>query len=244
MVLGNPGRTGFLFISPPRESGVETEALVKVVASASTAALAAGLSFTQALVSPEAKDNVTVLLAAGYEVLADLLYLKLDLDDEGAPDEGDADLTWRRYGQYTEEQLGQIVLASYEGSLDCPRLAGVRRIADVIAGHKSTGVFRPETWWVAERSGSPAACILVNDSITPGMAEVVYMGVAPAHRGRGLGRAMLRRAARVTRAGGLHAVTLAVDSRNVHAGRLYEAEGFRQTDRRTAYALFRSPARP
>ena len=236
MILENAGKTGFLFYSPPAANGVDSPALVRVIRTASQDAIARGLSLTQSLVAPDARDDIGILRSAGYELLAELDYMRLNLDSQ-SPADDPADLTWRTYGQFDEGELSELIVATYAGSLDCPRLSGVRPIGDVIAGHKATGLFRPESWWIVSCSGSPAGCILVNDSSTSPAAEVVYMGVAPAQRGKGIARRMLRKAAAAARHRGRAALTLAVDAANVHARGVYEAEGFQPVDRRFAYAM-------
>jgi ribosomal protein S18 acetylase RimI-like enzyme len=56
--------------------------------------------------------------------------------------------------------------------------------------------------------------------------------VAPEHRGRGVGRALLRRALEVGEERGCHAVDLEVDSEHARAERLYRREGFVALSRR------------
>ena len=51
--------------------------------------------------------------------------------------------------------------------------------------------------------------------------------VEPAHRGRGVGRALLRAALEAAASGGAVAVDLEVDAGHARAARLYESEGFR-----------------
>ena len=83
------------------------------------------------------------------------------------------------------------------------------------------------------RSNVHGVCLM---NVTPdgSDAELVYLGLAPEARGKGIGQALL--------AHGLHAcsrsrcasVSLAVDTRNVFARRLYERNGFRRVSTRVA----------
>jgi GNAT superfamily N-acetyltransferase len=72
---------------------------------------------------------------------------------------------------------------------------------------------------------------------TPGRAslEVVYMGVSPPWRGKGVGDMLLMRAVQRARALRLNDITLAVDGINVAARRLYERWSFVETARRRAW---------
>ncbi len=58
--------------------------------------------------------------------------------------------------------------------------------------------------------------------------EVKLIGVLPAWRGRGLGRALLRWGVRHLQGRGVPTIALAVSAANMHALRMYEAHGFRR----------------
>ena len=69
-----------------------------------------------------------------------------------------------------------------------------------------------------------------------GSAELWAIGVAPANRGRGLGRALLRLGVAWLRAVGVETVTLSVSAANPNALALYETEGFVKTAQRDRWA--------
>jgi mycothiol synthase len=238
LVLESPGRTGMLFYSPVSGAGVEREVLADLTRTITQEALAGGLSFVQALLAPDAEADIAMLERAGYEKLTELTYMKLDLTDAHVW-RNDARLVWRSYEQFDLDELGELIDATYLGSMDCPMLHGVREVTDVIAGHKDTGIFTPQSWWIVEMKGSPVGCILVNDSRTVPASEIVYVGVVPSFRRQGIARVMLRRAAADARAEGRMALTLAVDTCNTYARKLYQGEGFHVTDRRLAYVIRR-----
>ena len=240
MVLASPGHIGMLFASPLDAPGVEADVLARVVRAVSLEALAGGELFVQSLAEPDAVERISMLAAAGFECLAELIYLKLDLGATPAST-GRSDLVWRSYGLFDEDELGRVIAETYEGSLDCPGLVGVRTMADVIAAHKAGGHFRPDSWWVvhlaADSGKGPAAgCILVNDA-NPLAAELVYMGVVPRRRGRGIGAAMVQGAAERVRTRGIKMLTAAVDAGNAYARRIYDRLGFVETQRRLAYMI-------
>ncbi|HUU60233.1 MAG TPA: GNAT family N-acetyltransferase [Phycisphaerae bacterium] len=233
LVLHHPGRVGFLFYPPVDGGGVDGMVLAEVVRAASGESLDAGLRFVQALADPGSDAEVEFLVAGGYEFLAELIYMELDLSQYRAP-RIDRPRECRRHGQFDEAELGALIRETYRGSLDCPLLVGVRDMADVLASHKSSGEFQPEHWWIVQEQGRPAGCILVNAAGRAETWDVVYVGVHPEHRGRGLGREMLRRAACAARARGARRLTLAADARNGYAMDIYEGEGFREVRRRIA----------
>ena len=236
-VMPVPGRTGTLFYSPTCVPDVETEALVEVVGAACRDALDAGATFVQALLKPDDSD-AKLVARAGLRQLTTLIYMKRELTPAQAPPaEQQQRLSWRNGLAFDASELQAVIEATYAGSLDCPELAGIRCVSDVVAGHKAAGNYRPESWWLAARSGKAAGCVLVNDSPSSPSADVAYMGVVPEFRGLSIGRTMLQRAIRQASRRGLAQVTLAVDRRNAPARRIYRSEAFRPTCSRLVHAI-------
>jgi ribosomal protein S18 acetylase RimI-like enzyme len=224
-----------LLHSPVDGPRVERAALRQVIEDISVEALGSGLSLVQSLLDEGSGADGDVLAEAGYRHLADLAYLRLGLDDQAwASESGGGGLSTVSWGGFTSEQLAEVVSRTYVDSMDCPGLSGLRRVEDVIAGHQASGTFTPETWWLVYRGDEPAGCILINR--TSGLsAEVVYLGVVPEHRRSGVARAMVRLASSRLSSEGLVQLTLAVDTRNAPARRLYAGLGFEETSRRVAY---------
>lgn len=239
MTVRNAGRSALVFHSPPRR-GADVEALAGVLGEATDAALAAGATFVQALLAPGAA-GAEAHLRAGYEYLTNLIYLRRRLD--APPAEEALKLTWAPLGDRGERELGRVIADTYVDSQDCPALLGRRRMEDVVAAHKANGVFRPESWLLPSLAGECVGCVLVNDSAgRADEAEVIYLGVRPAWRRRGIARAMLRRAMNQAAGRGRKTMSLAVDAANAAAVRLYESEGFREVDRKDVYARLPEPA--
>jgi len=233
------GRVGMLSHSPLDAPGVERAGVLAVVERAGRQALADGLAFVQSLVAPTRQADMAVLVSAGFRRLAELVYMRLDLAEPLAGEDRGR-YAWRSFRGYTEEELSSIITATYEHSLDCPALRGLRAVSDVIEGHKASGIFSPRSWWIVSVGSRPAGCVLLNDSTaSPGAMDLVYMGVASEFRGRGIGRAMVRRAARWARRRRRRFLTVAADTRNIYAKRIYDELGFRETLRRLAYILLR-----
>jgi ribosomal protein S18 acetylase RimI-like enzyme len=156
--------------------------------------------------------------------------------------EPNPDLDWRPFGPAIEEEFRAVLMATYAGSLDMPELDGTRGLDDILAGHRACGLFLPERWQLGRIPGEPAAGAVLLLSEVPGRDawEVIYLGLTPAARGRGLGRAVLRHALELARA---HTprLELAVDLRNTPAVRLYRAAGFAIRDRRTVHLAILGP---
>src|ERR1700683_5694294 len=73
--------------------------------------------------------------------------------------------------------------------------------------------------------------------VMPGVAHITQLCVLPAYRGRGLGRALLERAADALLRAGFAAITLTVTEANREAVRLYTSFGFTPRHRFDAMVL-------
>jgi ribosomal protein S18 acetylase RimI-like enzyme len=237
MLVQSAGKTGFLVHSSAAAPGVDFGALVSLISHVCRLGLSGGLSMVQELLTAGGAQDIAALARAGLELLAELIYMRQELCEAHAsvPVAGASRLN---YGQYEEPELGEVILRTYEDSRDCPRLRGVRRIEDIIAGHKASGIFCPEDWAIYYLGAKAAGCILINDIASGEDAELVYFGVVPEFRGMGISRLMLRDGAAQLLARGKRRLLLAVDARNDFACRLYESEGFKPTHRALAYAIF------
>jgi ribosomal protein S18 acetylase RimI-like enzyme len=117
-----------------------------------------------------------------------------------------------------------------------PELEGARALDDILDGHRAAGLFAPGRWQLGRIPGEPEAAAVLLLAAVPGRDawEVIYLGLTPAARGRGLGRAVLQHALELAREHVPH-LELAVDLRNTPAVRLYQAAGFTVRDRRTVH---------
>jgi ribosomal protein S18 acetylase RimI-like enzyme len=92
--------------------------------------------------------------------------------------------------------------------------------------------FVPEATWLlvyrAIPTQIPTPCGTVQGLHGEGWGAIQNLGVAPAHRGKGLGTQLLVRAANGFRAVGLRRMHLEVTTANSAAVRLYERMGFRR----------------
>jgi len=195
----------------------------------------AGAVLIQALIeeSPEQVGGRR-FLDAGFQFLAALDYLELKVKRAATMP---LDTHWDHecYRPETEQQFARLIPETYEGSLDCPVLDGVRAPEDILASHKACGVFTPEGWVLVRSKGEPAGLVLVNRLAERPVCELVYMGVAPRFRGRGLGTWLVAKAVDTARRLNCRTLTVAVDAGNAPACRLYEKAGFAAVGRRHAY---------
>jgi len=204
---------------------------------------AAALAYTrdaarliQVLTDPAGGDPLASALAeVGFARLAVLAYLRRDVRPLENKTPMPSGIEWIAYGLLRHRLFAETIARTYEGSLDCPGLAGLRTMDETLATHKRTGVFSPRWWHVALREGRPVGVVLLNN--LEGRGEIAYLGVVPEARGRGIGRALVERAIQDAAEMGLPLMGLAVDTSNAPAVRLYAAAGFREIRRRLAWFI-------
>ncbi len=214
------------------------EALLALVIHLKGEAEKQGVRLVQCLLEPDAALEVEVLRQAGFRRLARLDFLSRELSLaaglSGTVEAGPA-LSWVPYGPTVHAQFARTVMETYQGTLDCPGLNGLRTIEDILAGHKAAAVHDPAWWRLLVCDGPPVGCVLLGEVPFRRALELIYMGVVPGARRGGIGATLLREAVRLGRATRLERITLAVDAANTPARRLYERFGFEPCASREAW---------
>ena len=230
-----PGRTAMLFLSPPgNREGVELGA--EVIRHVFRGLAGAGTCLAQALVTPEELLEMQALEEAGLRRIAVLKYMEATLGRrERRPVELPEGCRTRAYREEDEALIGELLARTYVDTLDCPGLVGLRGESDILEGHKHSGIYRPEWWTLLFEGETPIGVCLVNESKTDRTAELVYLGIVPEVRGRGLGRLLLARSLSVIAENAVKKVVLAVDESNAPAYDMYRGAGFNDTIRRHAF---------
>lgn len=234
----SPGRTAMLFapnLSEFPESAAATEAAIR--GAMEDARTRGGIVLVQAMMEPADAAGKTVFAAAGLSQLATLTYMERqppvhppNPDSYALP----AGHELRPYSAQTHALFAEAILRSYEQTLDCPALSGLRDIEDVVAGHQAVGPFDPQLWSVLLRYGKPEGCLLLNEVPARHGLELVYLGLAPEARGHGLGRMLMQRVLAIAARRHFNVATLAVDASNAPAVRLYRRCGYTSVAQRVA----------
>ncbi|MFO0892349.1 MAG: GNAT family N-acetyltransferase [Isosphaeraceae bacterium] len=208
-----------------------------------------GVRIVQSVLDESASRQGALDLArGGLPKVTELLYLERDtrlpLAVPPPGPGGPPPIEWRPFRPAHEREFRELLQATYISSLDMPELEGVRSLDDIIQGHQAAGRFAPEFWQFGRVPGLDGSGIvlLLSDIPDRDTWEVVYLGLTPPTRGRGLGRAALARAVELARSH-TRRIELAVDTRNHPATRLYASTGFRVYDRRAVHlVVFREPS--
>lgn len=249
VAVRSPGRTSLLVLGPlpggpAGNSPPGGPAVAAALGGLVEQEMAHGCGLVQALLPPEQTAEARLLGECGFDRLAELIYLQAPLPgsllDAASPRDawpaqpGDGA---HPYAPADEPTFARVIAASYVHTRDCPALEGVRPMDDVMAGHRASGIFRPDLWFLFTRDDEPIGAVLLNEvqDRRGGSVELVYMGLVESARGQGLGRRMFHYAMRAARQAGYRRILTAVDAQNTPALRLYLGMGFSETMRRLAY---------
>lgn len=232
----SPGKT-MLLLAPgalPQHPDFDARPISEQLIQSVCKAYGDQVHLAQILLPTESSPAVAAFQACGFVLLGELIYLQRrvagDVPSSGWP----AGLELLPYDSQTHALFAQTIRRTYEKSLDCPALNGLRDIEDILAGHKATGDFDPAFWFVLANQGQGQGVLLLNPLQNQTAMELVYLGLTPEARGRGFGDALLRQALHCVRRAGRSDLTLAVDGGNAPALRLYHRHGLRRIGSRLA----------
>ncbi|MCI0334710.1 MAG: GNAT family N-acetyltransferase [Planctomycetes bacterium] len=196
------------------------------------------VEMTQVLVSSGDSEVVRVLEHVDFRQLTNLLYLTCESQRFPRERPKSADVEFITYDGTQRSRLMRLVERTYEGTLDCTSLNGVRHMDNVITGYQATGVYRPENWFIVRAGDADVGILLLADHPQAGHWELMYMGLVPEARGHGWGRQVTQFAQWLAGRANVERIVLAVDAVNDPALRMYRSTGFEIWDRRTVYVRF------
>ena len=236
-VLAAPsaGRTAVVFASRPRGKG-GTGSIGGLVAAAVDGLKEAPVDLAQALVEPGDGLEERLFLAGGFQKLAELDYLERPVPRFGSipsPTLG-PEVRIEPWDPTDRGLMIDLLQQTYENTLDCPGLAGLRRTEDILDGHLASGRPVPAWWHVLSVDGVPSGTLLFNRGADGGTIELVYLGLSAKVRGRGFGRQLLTHGLSRLDGDKARTIVLAVDRANLPATALYRRAGFRFSVRRIA----------
>src|SRR5438132_6920023 len=191
-----------------------------------------GAKLAQTLLAPGETALATPIERNGFTHITRLWYLKHGLGFSAALVEPAMDLRTCDYTQCDKQLFHKTLLATYEGTKDCPEVNGVRSLDDIIAGHQAQGLHDPRRWWLAFKQDQAVGVLILTELPEWQGWDVSYLGVVPQARRHGVGRDLTSMAIREAQTAGTSQLTLSVDQRNQPAWRLYRGLGFDIFDER------------
>lgn len=235
LAVPSPGRTAMVFASRLR-SPHQIAGHGRLIDHAASQLAQQGVHLAQMLLDPSETLERQAALAGRFTELARLTYLERPVPRaRHAPKPTwPAGIETLPYQDDLRPQVLDALAASYEHTLDCPGLLGLRDTSDILEGHQASGQFDPRLWTLLRIDDRPAGVLLLNPSSGLQAVELVYLGLAPFARGRGLGKLLLAHGLALLAGRRERSINLAVDEANAPALRLYAAAGFRDALRRIA----------
>jgi GNAT superfamily N-acetyltransferase len=228
------GKTAVVW--PPRlVPGEPPETAHRLLADSAAWLAQQGVRIAHALLERVDRFEDTVLRGGGFAPLATLLYL-VSLEGELPASPPGGPLEFEMYHPGNHHRLAGVVQATYEHSLDCPSLDGVRDVEDVLAGYRGTGSFCPSRWLIVRQADRDCGCLILADHPEEENWELLYFGLVRSARGHGWGKQIVQYAQWLTRRAGRCRLVAAVDAANRPALDIYTAAEFRAWDRRHVYA--------
>lgn len=191
---------------------------------------------SQALTPDRANEATSWFLAAGYRFAGDMLYLGAELSELGKrkiPGIPIEQLELRPHSPADFDRWIPLIERTYEKTLDCPAVDGMRPTSDVLLGYRDIGQPRDDWWFIASHAGQDIGCLLLADHRPAKHAELVYMGLIPEARGRGWGVHLALQAQHLAATSGAEHLVLSVDAANMPALRHYQAAGFHFWEQRS-----------
>lgn len=234
VALVSPGAAALMLAPPVSPDEQVRTAAGQALAAARQASPSRGLVLLQFLQSPEEAELAPQLEAAGFHKLTTLIYMQRDprltKQNHSSPL-----LHWTTFDSSREPFFCQVLAKTYERSLDCPELSGLRQPSAILASHRSAGEFDPNLWWVASRGAEPVGVLLLAPLPGREILEIVYVGVVRGARGAGIADSLLDHALTAARHKRAQTLALAMDERNEPARRLYARWAFAEIGRRVAW---------
>jgi len=247
LLVPHPGRSALLMATAPTDHGNAASVGRLVDFVLAEASHLPGVRLIQALSAPSEALRSRAWTAGGLRHLASLDYMERPLRDAAPAQAPCPDgISLRPWHQSERGVLEELLARTYVETLDCPGLAEMRTTSDILEGHLAAGEHDPDLWTLAFRDGRTVGALLLAPSHATDSVEVVYLGLAPEARGRGLGRALMLHGLGLVQQRPERVMALAVDQRNTPAVALYARLGFRTVRRREAFvaqpSLYRAPA--
>jgi len=148
------------------------------------------------------------------------------------------------------QATAELIKLSYDGHIDSTindqyrSLAGSLRFLHNIIRFPGCGTFDPHSSWILrERATNAIAAIILCSRVAPDVAHITQLCVAPAFRGRQLGRLILNHCMRGMTQQHYTAITLTVSEANTAAMNLYASASFTTRHRFDALVLDKKPHR-
>lgn len=182
-----------------------------------------------------------ILVANGFTQTKRKLVVRRNIAGYSSP--YDVPFTYWSLAETGVDAFARVMLAAAEGDPFSTTRPGeeVNDLSALIALAGAT--YSPHAWRVALIGGEPVGCVLPQEyEDTPGLGTQFYIGIIPAFRGRGLGKALHAAGLQFLAESGVAKYVGSTDERNAAMLRVFDANGCAESGRQGFFALTSSVA--
>ncbi|MDP7006397.1 MAG: GNAT family N-acetyltransferase [Phycisphaerales bacterium] len=230
LIVKNAGATA-TFIATEPSKNTEIDEISKLITEGVQILDGGNTSVAQTIMKNSNTKLARAFSKAGFSTLATLVYLESKIPNKRGLTYSD-NIDFVSMENRSDKALGSILNQTYENSLDCPKIHGLRSVDDIIVGHRTAGNYNPKLWTIAELDNRHAGILLLNPLSDSTSVELAYIGVAPWARNHGVADALVDYCFYLGSDYGFSEVTLAVDANNRPALNLYKKWNFRKSTTR------------
>ena len=133
-------------------------------------------------------------------------------------------------------ELISMIEATYQQSLDCPKLQDMRSTNDILDGYQQQGAIPVDGWSFVHHANTAIGCLLMNAFEGKKFWELTYFGLIPEARGQGWGTQVVQQACSHAAKAGAELLITTVDQANQPALAIYRQLGFMPMENNEIYA--------
>jgi ribosomal protein S18 acetylase RimI-like enzyme len=185
-----------------------------------------GVKVWQVIATADKLHKYQNLRANGFSQPIKLVEMKKNFSAQFPPQNLDNRFCMEQYSESHFQSFAECIVATYEGSLDCPELNYVRTPTEVLRNLQKNVRGGEPFWYRAWIDDEPIGVLLLNPTLPKQNWELTYLGLLPKFRNQGLGKELLNHAIGMSSSAGAPGLTLTFDERNKFAQKLYEKCGF------------------
>ena len=190
-------------------------------------------SFSMVSLRNAATTQASWFESCGYSLLSQVETVCLPLTEPvTAPSPGP--LQFVAGAEHRRNELACIIQATYQASLDCPKLQQFRSIEDILDSYEHQGI-APTGWSFVQYKGKTIGCLLMSAFPQQLTWELTYLGLTPEARGKGWGNQIVQYGCFLAAQHGAEMVIASVDQANQPALSIYHQRGFIPIDQAHIY---------
>jgi len=193
------------------------------------------VSFSMMILQESSYNLQPILKKSGYDSLCQVetLYQQLISErDQPVP----PTLEFIPGAESDPAALISMIEATYQQSLDCPKLQEMRSTHEILVGYQNQGSIPTGGWSFVHHDNTAIGCLLMTAFRGERHWELTYFGLIPEARGRGWGIQVVEQACSRAAKAGAELLITTVDRTNRPALAIYKQLGFILLEKNEIYA--------